>query len=63
VRPEKYNSRPEMSTVVEEVQPQPAIVSSVKRLDAETAFVTPRVVKARLRTLLTMPAADRDIRL
>jgi hypothetical protein len=52
-----------MSTVVEEVQSQPAIVSSVKRLDAETAFATPPVIKSRLGTLLTVPAADRDIRL
>jgi hypothetical protein len=52
-----------MSTAVEKVQPQPAIVSSAKRLGAETAFVTPPVVKSRPQTLLAAPAADRDIRL
>jgi hypothetical protein len=52
-----------MSTGVEEVQSQPAIVSSAKRLGAETAFVTPPVIKSRPQILPAVPAADRDIRL
>src|SRR5438093_164843 len=44
-----------MNTSVEELQPQTAIVSRAQRPGAETAFVTPPVVKTRPQTLLAVP--------
>src|SRR5437867_4371278 len=44
-----------MSTIVEELRPQTGIVSKAQRPGAETAFVTPSVVKTPPQKLLAVP--------